>query len=185
MRVLCLRLRDLKIIIAYSSVGHMGLMAASLFIGTKIGIRGAVFLIIAHGIRSSAMFIIAFVLYQTNHSRRLLLRKGILSWCSATPLFWFLILIANMASPPTFNLLAEVLVIATIVVANKLNILMMVLIVIARTGYSLIMYSSSIQGRRLVTSSRKLIFINDLIIFLNHLVWVFLMMAGLGVLSIS
>ena len=184
-RVLCLRLRDLKIIIAYSSVGHMGLMAASLFIGTKIGIRGAVFLMIAHGIRSSAMFIIAFVLYQTNHSRRLLLRKGILSWCGATPLFWFLILIANIASPPTFNLLAEVLVIAIIVVANKLNILLMVLIVIARTGYSLIMYSSSIQGRRLVTSSRKLIFINDLIIFLNHLVWVFLMMTGLGVLSIS
>ena len=169
-RILCLRLRDLKMIIAYSSVGHIGLMAASLFMRTKLGVRGAVFLIIAHGIRSSAIFMIAFVLYQINHSRSLLLTKGILTWCRSTPLFWFLILMANMASPPTFNLLAEVLVITTIVVANKLNIILIILIVMARTGYSLIMYSSTMQGRRLVTSSQKLIFINDFLIFLNHLV---------------
>ena len=184
-RILCLRLRDLKMIIAYSSVGHIGLMAASLFMRTKLGVRGAVFLIIAHGIRSSAIFMIAFALYQINHSRSLLLTKGILTWCRSTPLFWFLILMANMASPPTFNLLAEVLVITTIVVANKLNIILIILIVMARTGYSLIIYSSTMQGRRLVTSSRKLIFINDFLIFLNHLVWVFLIILGLAVLGVS
>lgn len=182
-RVLCLRLRDLKIIIAYSSVGHMGLIAASLFMATKVGVRGAIFLILAHGISSSAIFIIAFVIYQANHSRRLLLTKGVLTWCSTIPLFWFLILIANIASPPTFNLLAEVLVITSIVVANKLNIILIVIVIIASTGYSLIMYSSTIQGVTPLTGSRKAISGNELLIFLNHLVWVFLIMLRLGALS--
>lgn len=182
--LLCLRLRDLKIIIAYSSVRHIGLIVISLFITRKLSVAGAVFLIIAHGMSSSAIFIIAFILYQTNHSRRLLLTKGIISWCRITPLFWFLILIANIASPPTFSLLAEILVITSIVVIRKINIIFIILIIIARTAYSLIMYSSRIQGVSIVTSSQKVIFINELLILLNHLVWVFLTVLGLGIFTL-
>lgn len=184
-RILCLRLRDLKIIIAYSSVGHMGLMAASLFMATKVGMSGALFIILAHGMRSSAIFIMAYVLYQANHSRSLLLTKGIISWCRTTPLFWFLILIANIASPPTFNLLAEVLVITRIVAANKMNAVLMVIIIIARTGYSLIMYRSTMQGVPALTSLRRLTLLSDLLIFFNHIVWVFLIILGLGVARLS
>lgn len=182
--LLCLRLRDLKIIIAYSSVRHIGLIAISLFITRKVSVSGAIFLIIAHGIRSSGIFIIAFILYQTNHSRRLLLTKGIMSWCRITPLFWFLILIANIASPPTFNLLAEILVITSIVVIRKINIIFIILVILARTGYSLIMYRSRIQGVSIITSSQKVIFIAELLILLNHLVWVFLTVLGLGIFSL-
>lgn len=86
-RVLCLRLTDLKIIIAYSSVGHIGLIVGSLLTATGLGAGGAIFLMLAHGARSSAIFLIAFIFYQVNHSRRILLTKGVLAWSRAVPLF--------------------------------------------------------------------------------------------------
>lgn len=173
-RVLCLRLTDLKIIIAYSSVGHMGLMVISLLGATRLGIGGAVFLMLAHGARSSAIFLISYIFYRANHSRRLLLTKGVLTWCSVVPLFWFLTLIANMASPPTFNLLAELMVITRIVLTSKYNVWLIIFIVLARTGYSLIIYSSRVQGKALVTASLKLVSVAELVILFNHLIWVFL-----------
>ena len=57
----------------------MGLIAASLLLASKTRAMGAVFLMLRHGASSSAIFMIAFALYQANHSRRLLLTKGILS----------------------------------------------------------------------------------------------------------
>ena len=77
-RLLCLRLRDLKIIIAYSSVRHMGILIAALRLNNMSGAKGALILILAHGSTSSAIFLVAYVLYQANHSRSILLTKGVL-----------------------------------------------------------------------------------------------------------
>ena len=183
--LLCLRLTDLKIIIAYSSVRHMGLIAASLLLASKTRAMGAVFLILRHGASSSAIFMIAFALYQANHSRRLLLTKGILSWRRIVPLFWFLILISNMASPPTLNLLAEILVIMRIRLENNLNILIIIFSILIRTGYSLIMYRSRIQGVAVPRIKITLIYVRDLLAFSNQLVWVFLPMVGLSLVFLD
>ena len=184
-RLLCLRLTDLKMIIAYSSVGHIGLIAASILLARNTRVAGAVFLILAHGISSSAIFIIAFILYQSNHSRRLLLTKGILSWRRIVSLFWFLILMANIAAPPTLNLLAEVLVIIRIRLENKINIIIIILVILVRTGYSLIIYRSRMQGAAALRAKRTLVYAGDLLIFLNQLIWVFLPMAGLSLVFID
>ena len=77
-RLLCLRLRDIKIIIAYSSVRHMGILIAALRLNNFSGAFGAIRIILAHGATSSAIFLMAFLMYQANHSRSLLLTKGIL-----------------------------------------------------------------------------------------------------------
>lgn len=183
-RFLCLRLTDLKLIIAYSSVSHMGLMAASLIILTKVREAGAVYMLLAHGMRSSAIFIIAFVFYQTNHSRRLLLTKGLLSWCRISPAYWFLILMANIASPPTFNLVAEVLVITRLVVDTGTNILIVTSIILVRTGYSLVIYRSRVQGTPLPSFAPSLLCISEVLILSNQLVWVFLPITGLGLWAI-
>ena len=182
-RVLCLRLTDLKIIIAYSSVGHIGLIVGSLLTATRLGAGGAIFLMLAHGARSSAIFLIAFIFYQVNHSRRILLTKGVLAWSRAVPLFWFLVLIANMASPPTFNLLAELMVITRVVIAVKTNVLLIILIVMVSTGYSLIIYRSRVQGVALTSASLRLISLAEIVIISNHLFWAFLIVLGLGILN--
>ena len=182
-RVLCLRLTDLKIIIAYSSVGHIGLIVGSLLTATSLGVGGAIFMILAHGARSSAIFLIAFIFYRVNHRRRILLTKGVITWCGAVPLFWFLVLIANMASPPTFNLLAELIVITRVVLAVKSNVLLIILIVIVRTGYSLIIYRSRVQGVALASASLSLMSLAEIAIISNHLIWAFLIVLGLGILN--
>ena len=74
--LLCIRLSDIKILIAYSSVAHMGLVIGGAITQSTPGIIGRVFLILAHGIASSGIFIGANTLYETFHSRNMLLAGG-------------------------------------------------------------------------------------------------------------
>ena len=172
-RVLCLRLRDLKIIIAYSSVRHIGILIAALSLSKFSGAFGSMSIMLAHGATSSAMFLMAFFMYQTSQSRSLLLTKGVLGWRVSLPLLWFLVLISNIAAPPTFNLLAELLLILNLTLARAVNIGFLALVILIGTAYSLIIYSSSVQGRIVsfyrIVPSRSL---TSLRIF-NHLFWRF------------
>ena len=76
--LICLRQTDLKSLIAYSSVGHIGIIIAGTISLTSWGIAGAVIIIIAHGLCSSALFILANINYEFTHTRRLTLSKGII-----------------------------------------------------------------------------------------------------------
>jgi len=80
-RFICIRQPDLKSLIAYSSVGHMGLMLAGILSNNIWGIVGGIIMMIAHGFRSSSLFIIANLSYEMVGTRRIYLTKGILSIC--------------------------------------------------------------------------------------------------------
>ena len=183
-RVLCIRLRDVKIIIAYSSVSHMALVISALILNNFLGSTGALILILAHGARSSGIFLISFILYQRNHSRSLLLTKGILTWSRAIPVFWFLILISNIAAPPTFNLISEIITIGGVILRRNLNSVLLILIVLLGTTYSLIIYSSTVQGRGSSPNSTSHPRPSDLLSVFNHLLWVGLIMYSLGVVNV-
>jgi NADH-ubiquinone oxidoreductase chain 4 len=75
---ICIQQLDIKVVIAYSSVAHMGLVIRRLFYLTSYRITGTLLLIVAHGLRSSAIFFGSNLLYLRSFSRRILLRKGIL-----------------------------------------------------------------------------------------------------------
>lgn len=74
---ICLRQTDLKSLIAYSSVSHIGLVVAAILIQTPWSLSGALILIIAHGLASSALFCLANTNYERTHSRTLLLGRGL------------------------------------------------------------------------------------------------------------
>merc|ERR1712141_506213 len=84
--VVCLNQLDIKVIIAYSSVAHMGLVIGRFLYLTAIGFSGGLILIVVHGLSSSAIFFGGNTLYMRRFSRRLLLTKGILT---SYPLFAF------------------------------------------------------------------------------------------------
>lgn len=174
-RALCIRLTDLKIIIAYSSVGHIGLVFIALIINNHLGRIGGLLLILAHGVRSSRIFLISFYMYKINYSRSLLLTKGILIWSRAMPLFWFLVLITNIAAPPTFNLISEILVIRRTVIISKLNILPLIFTILLGTAYSLIIYRSSVQRTSILFNNNNLLHQRDALNIFNHLAWGFIM----------
>ena len=182
-RILCIRLVDLKIVIAYSSVSHIGCVLIPVIIRRNLSLRGGVLLIIAHGIRSSAIFLMSYNLYQMNFSRRLLLTKGILVFSSSLSLIWFLILIINMAAPPTLNLLAEILVISRVLFQSKINPLLLILIILAGSAYSLIIYSSSIQGTKIICLNNKVITLREALNISNHLIWGFTLILRVSIFN--
>lgn len=79
-RLICLRQTDIKALIAYSSVAHMGLVLAGIRTLGVWGARGAVVVMVGHGLCSSGLFCLANVVYERLGSRRLYIRKGLLNF---------------------------------------------------------------------------------------------------------
>nr|YP_010957247.1 NADH dehydrogenase subunit 4 [Stegastes adustus]WMY90548.1 NADH dehydrogenase subunit 4 [Stegastes adustus]WNH21786.1 NADH dehydrogenase subunit 4 [Stegastes adustus] len=111
---MCMRQADLKSLIAYSSVSHMGLVAAGILIQTPWGFTGALILMIAHGLTSSALFCLANTNYERIHSRTLMLTRGLQTLFPLMTCWWFTASLANLALPPLPNLMGELMIITSL-----------------------------------------------------------------------
>nr|YP_009449495.1 NADH dehydrogenase subunit 4 [Trugon terrestris]ATZ68912.1 NADH dehydrogenase subunit 4 [Trugon terrestris] len=111
---ICLRQTDLKSLIAYSSVSHMGLVIAASMIQTPWSFSGAMILMISHGLTSSMLFCLANTNYERTHSRILLLTRGLQPLLPLMASWWLLANLTNMALPPTTNLMAELTIMITL-----------------------------------------------------------------------
>nr|YP_010175671.1 NADH dehydrogenase subunit 4 [Lactoria cornuta]QSM34678.1 NADH dehydrogenase subunit 4 [Lactoria cornuta] len=111
---ICLRQTDLKSLIAYSSVSHMGLVVAGILIQTPWGFTGALILMIAHGLTSSALFCLANTNYERTHSRTMLLARGLQMVLPLMTAWWFIASLANLALPPLPNLMGELMIITSL-----------------------------------------------------------------------
>jgi len=85
--VICCRLNDLKALVAYSSVAHIGLVICGSLTGTRWGFNGRLIIIISHGLGSSGLFCIVNVIYERLHRRSMHLNRGVLS---LIPIFFFI-----------------------------------------------------------------------------------------------
>jgi proton-translocating NADH-quinone oxidoreductase chain M len=107
-----LRQIDLKRIIAYSSVAHMNLVALGIFAFNRIGIDGAIYLMIAHGVVSAALFFCVGVVYDRTHTRLLRYYGGLVTVMPLFAAFFFVFNLANMGFPGTPNFIGELLLLA-------------------------------------------------------------------------
>nr|YP_010895296.1 NADH dehydrogenase subunit 4 [Toxomerus saphiridiceps]WJW73887.1 NADH dehydrogenase subunit 4 [Toxomerus saphiridiceps] len=145
--LICLRQTDLKALIAYSSVAHMGIVLSGLMTMTYWGISGAYTLMIAHGLCSSGLFCLANITYERLGSRSLLINKGLLNFMPSMTLWWFLLCSANMAAPPTLNLLGEISLINSIVSWSSLTMLLLIFTCFFSAAYTLYLYAYSQHGK--------------------------------------
>nr|AEL97172.1 NADH dehydrogenase subunit 4 [Glaucostegus typus] len=143
---ICLRQTDLKSLIAYSSVSHMGLVAAAILIQTPWSFAGATALMIAHGLISSALFCLANTNYERTHSRTLLLARGTQIILPLMGTSWFLINLANLALPPTPNLMGELLIITSLFKWSNWTIIATGLGTLLTASYSLYMFIMTQRG---------------------------------------
>nr|YP_010578476.1 NADH dehydrogenase subunit 4 [Acroteriobatus blochii]UZP16455.1 NADH dehydrogenase subunit 4 [Acroteriobatus blochii] len=143
---ICLRQTDLKSLIAYSSVSHMGLVAAAILIQTSWSFAGATALMIAHGLISSALFCLANTNYERTHSRTLLLARGMQIILPLMGTSWFLINLANLALPPTPNLMGELLIITSLFKWSSWTIIATGLGILLTASYSLYMFTMTQRG---------------------------------------
>nr|WNH21773.1 NADH dehydrogenase subunit 4 [Gillellus greyae] len=143
---ICLRQTDLKSLIAYSSVSHMGLVAAGILIQTPWGFTGALILMIAHGLTSSALFCLANTNYERTHSRTLLLARGLQMALPLMTSWWFIATLANLALPPLPNLMGELMIITSMFNWSWWTILLTGGGTLITAGYSLYMFLMSQRG---------------------------------------
>lgn len=146
-RLVCLRQSDLKILVAYSSVSHMGIILAG-FITLRIwGVLGAFTIILAHGLCSSGLFYLCNLVYERSGSRRLLINKGILRLLPKVSLWWFLFCITNMAAPPSINLLREIFLINSLISWRVIRIFCLIFICFFVACYCLYIFRYSQHGK--------------------------------------
>nr|NP_150624.1 NADH dehydrogenase subunit 4 [Pagurus longicarpus]AAF63428.2 NADH dehydrogenase subunit 4 [Pagurus longicarpus] len=144
--LICLRQVDMKSLIAYSSVAHMGLVLSGLVMFGWWGLNGAVVVMVGHGLCSSGMFCLANMVYERMGSRSLLINKGLMNFMPSMALWWFLLSIGNMAAPPTINLLGEINLIMSMISWSKLTMIGISLLSFFSAAYTLYLYSLSQHG---------------------------------------
>nr|YP_009441690.1 NADH dehydrogenase subunit 4 [Usechus lacerta]AOY39209.1 NADH dehydrogenase subunit 4 [Usechus lacerta] len=145
--LVCLRQSDMKLLIAYSSVVHMGLALAGIMSFNYWGLSGCLIMMLSHGLCSSGLFCLANISYERLLSRSLYLNKGLINMMPSMSLWWFLMLSSNMAAPPSLNLLSEIMLINSLISYNYINMLFLMLISFLSAVYCLYLYSFSQHGK--------------------------------------
>nr|UZC54712.1 NADH dehydrogenase subunit 4 [Monopterus albus] len=143
---ICLRQTDLKSLIAYSSVSHMGLITAAILIQTPWSLAGALILMIAHGLTSSALFCLANTNYERTHSRTMILTRGLQMFLPLMATWWLIACLANLALPPLPNLMGELTIISALLNWSWWTILFTGVGTLITAAYSLYMYLSTQRG---------------------------------------
>nr|ABK92199.1 NADH dehydrogenase subunit 4 [Beryx splendens] len=143
---ICLRQTDLKSLIAYSSVSHMGLVAGGILIQTPWGFTGALILMIAHGLASSALFCLANTNYERTHSRTMVLARGLQMVLPLMTTWWFIASLANLALPPLPNLMGELMIITSLFNWSWWTLLLTGTGTLITAGYSLYMFLMTQRG---------------------------------------
>lgn len=144
--LICLQQRDIKLLIAYSSVSHIGLVLRGLLTLNLMGMWGRLVLILGHGLCSSGLFCLANISYERLNRRSLYLNKGLMNFMPTLSIWWFLFCIRNIAAPPSLNLLGEVLLINRLIIYRKLTIIILALFSFFSACYSLFLYSYTQHG---------------------------------------
>jgi len=146
-RIICIRQPDIKALIAYSSVGHIGIILAGIISSSTWGITSALIIIIAHGLCSSALFIMANLSYSITHTRRIYLTKGIISVAPTIAIWWFLLLAINIAAPPSLNLLREIILITAIINMSTITSIILAILRFFTAAYSIHLFAITQHGQ--------------------------------------
>ena len=105
-----LRQTDFKALVAYSSVGHMGIVVLGLFSNNIQGVEGSIVLSIAHGFVSPALFmLVGAILYDRFHTRTIRYYRGLVTYMPVFTVFFFLFSIFNAGIPLSANWIGEAL----------------------------------------------------------------------------
>ena len=100
---------DIKKLIAYSSVAHMGFVTMGIFAGTTQGVAGGVFQMVSHGIVSGALFLCAGIVYDRMHTREIAAYSGLVNRMPLYALVFMVFTMANVGLPGTSGFVGEFL----------------------------------------------------------------------------
>ena len=137
---------DMKKLIAYSSISHMGFVTLGIFIFNPHGLQGAVIQMVSHGFVSGALFLCVGVLYDRMHSRSISDYGGVVNRMPVFAAFFMLFAMANAGLPGTSGFVGEFLVIMGTMSVNFWYALAAATTLIFGAAYTLWMYKRVVFG---------------------------------------
>jgi NADH-quinone oxidoreductase subunit M len=137
---------DMKRLIAYSSISHMGFVTLGFFLFNQLGVEGALAQMISHGFVSAAMFLSVGVLYDRMHTRMIADYGGVVNTMPKFAAFLMLFAMANAGLPATSGFIGEFLVILAAVQVNFWLAFAAAISLILGAAYTLWMYKRVIFG---------------------------------------
>lgn len=137
---------DIKKLIAYSSVAHMGYVTMGIFAANVQGLQGAIFQMLSHGIVSSALFLCVGVVYDRLHTREIAAYGGLVNNMPKYAVAFMVFTMANVGLPGTSGFVGEFLTIIGVFRANTWVALFAATGVILSASYALWLYRRVIFG---------------------------------------
>ena len=151
---------DMKKLIAYSSVAHMGYVTLGIFTFTKQGIEGGMFQMISHGIISAALFLCVGVLYDRMHTRDIRSFGGVVNYLPKFSLIFIIFTLASLGLPGTTGFVGEFLVLVGTFTKNYLAAILATIGVVLGAAYMLWLAKRVIFGKVTNESVTKLSDVN-------------------------
>lgn len=138
--------KDVKSLVAYSSVSHMGLIMLAVFALNLEGIEGAIYQMLNHGLSTGALFLIVGILYERAHTRQIKDFGGVSKQMPVFSAFFLICMLSSIGLPGLNGFVGEVLCLFGVFKANQLLAILGVTTVILAAGYLLWMFQRVMQG---------------------------------------
>ena len=151
---------DMKKLIAYSSVAHMGFVTLGIFTLTQQGIEGSIIQMISHGLVSAALFLCVGVIYDRMHSRLINSYGGIVAVIPKYSILFMLFTLAALGLPGTTGFIGEFLILMAAFKDNFLVAVIASLGVILGAAYMLWLYKRVVFGKLINVELKKMVDLN-------------------------
>ena len=157
---------DMKKLIAYSSVAHMGFVTLGIFTMTQQGLEGSIVQMISHGLVSAALFLCVGVVYDRMHSRLIITYGGLVSVMPKYAIFFMVFTLAAVGLPGTSGFVGEFLILMGVFQKSFLVAAIASLGVILGAAYMLWLYKRVIFGELINKDLLKMLDLNKSEIFI-------------------
>nr|UNO54413.1 NADH dehydrogenase subunit 4 [Rhipicephalus microplus]UNO54517.1 NADH dehydrogenase subunit 4 [Rhipicephalus microplus] len=166
--IYCLFQIDIKSLIAYSSVSHMGVALSGCLTFYLHGSYGMLMMMIGHGLCSSGLFCLSNLIYERFYTRNIFMIKGMNLIFPNLTLWWFLFSIVNMSAPLTMNLFSELFLGLSVMKFSMLLMIPMMMLIFLSACYSMFMYSYINHGQSWMIFSKNMIFAREYYLLFLH-----------------
>ena len=147
---------DMKKLIAYSSVAHMGYVTMGIFSANQQGLDGAIFQMLSHGFVSGALFLCVGVIYDRMHTREIDAYGGLVNRMPAYAMIFMFFTMANVGLPGTSGFIGEFLTLVGVFQVNTWIALIAASGVILSASYALFLYRRVVMGDLIKESLRSI-----------------------------
>nr|YP_010736905.1 NADH dehydrogenase subunit 4 [Pediopsoides anchorides]WEP24779.1 NADH dehydrogenase subunit 4 [Pediopsoides anchorides] len=168
--LICFVQGDLKCLIAYSSVSHMGLCLMGFLSLSMWGILGSYFLMISHGLCSSCLFMMSNFYYERLHSRSFFINKGLIYFMPSLTPFWLIMCCFNMGCPPSLNFLSEIMILNSMIMYFFFSYYYFILISFFCSCFSFFLFSYVHHGLFHNFYSFSMVSVREYLLMIIHLV---------------